>query len=181
MRHGLRFLGSFALTLFLLASSARAGPVPPTAAATLAITDSTRAKLLVYLARGDIAGAIGMYEVQTGQPAPAWLRNLQVAYSTASQAAGKCQNVARTLHEAFTQLGKSPEYIAFRTDKPTYMIFELANGKQASVSRAGYHVAVRLGDLIHDAYTGPVGMKMEDYLLRLHAQRAILWEVVSAP
>lgn len=155
--------------------------MPPTQATTLAITESTRAKLLAYLARGDIAGAIAMYEVHTGQPAPVWLRNLQVAYGAASQIPGKCQDVARTIHQAFTQLGQRPEYVAFRTERPIYMVFELTEGKQASVSRAGYHVAVRAGESIYDAYTGPVGMKFDDYLLRLQARITISWEVVSTP
>jgi hypothetical protein len=61
------------------------------------------------------------------------------------------------------------------------MVFELANGKDAPVSRTGYHVAVRLGDLVHDAYTGPLGMKLSDYLSRLHSQKGVTWEVVLEP
>jgi hypothetical protein len=79
-------------------------------------------------------------------------------------------------------LGQTPQYVAFTTDeKKPFMVFELANGKNASVSHNGYHVAVRLGDLIYDAYTGPLGMKLSDYLFRLHAQNGIAWEVVSSP
>jgi hypothetical protein len=179
--HFSKILGSFAIALCFLSTPAGAGPVPPTTATAMGITESTRAKLLAYLARGDVAGAITMYEVHTGQQAPGWLRNLQVAYSAANQLPGKCQDVARTIHQALSQLGQRPEYIAFRTEKPAYMIFELADGKQASVSRAGYHVAVRIGNLIHDAYTGPLGMKLEDYVLRLQARSMISWEVVSTP
>ncbi len=167
------------------------GPVraaPPASAVTLTqssllgIAESTRLKLLSHLAQGDIVGAIAYYEIQTGHPAPVWLRELQVAYSVTNQAAGKCQEVARTLHTAFTKLGQTPQYVALTTDRQKpYMIFELANGKDASVSHTGYHVAVRLGDLIYDAYTGPLGMKLSDYLSRLHAQKGIAWEVVSAP
>ena len=181
LHHFLKILGSFAIALCLLSTPAGAGPVPPTQATAMAITESTRAKLLVYLARGDVAGAIAMYEAHTGQQAPEWLRNLQVAYSVASQLPGKCQDVARAIHQAFSQLGRAPEYVAFRAEKQSYMIFEFADGKQASVSRAGYHVAVRIGNMIHDAYTGPLGMKLEDYLSRLQAHSKISWEIVSAP
>jgi len=147
----------------------------------MAITESTRAKLLAYLARGDIAGAITMYEVHTGQQAPGWLRNLQVAYSAASQLPGKCQDVARAIHQALSQLGKGPEYVAFRVQGQGYMIFEFADGKQVSVSRTGYHVAVKLGDIIHDAYTGPLGMNLSEYLSRLHAVDPITWELITNP
>jgi hypothetical protein len=150
--------------------------------ASLLGADSIRVKLLEYLARGDIPGAIAMYEAHTGKVAPAWLMDLQVAYGVANQAAGKCQQVARIIHTAFSKLGQTPQYIAFTTarQKP-YMVFELANGKDVSVSHTGYHVAVRLGDLIYDAYTGPFGMKFSEYQSRLHAQKAVVWEVVSSP
>jgi hypothetical protein len=144
--------------------------------------DSIRFKLLAYLARGDIPGAIAMYEAHTGKAAPAWLMDLQVAYSVANQAAGKCQQVARFIHTAFSKLGQTPQYIAFRArEREDYMVFELASGKDAPVSRSGYHVAVRVGDVVHDAYTGPLGMKLSDYLSRLHALQGVVWEEVSAP
>ena len=174
----------------LLVAGAASGPsqaASPALAARLVqasvlSADSIHLKLLAYLARGDITGAIAMYQVHTGQAAPAWLMELQGAYGVANQVAGRCQQVARVIHTAFLKLGQTPQYIAFRIDemKP-YMIFELANGKQASVSRTGYHVAVRVGDVIHDAYTGPLGMKLSDYLSRLHAQKGVVWEMVSTP
>lgn len=156
--------------------------VSPVRASVLAGVDSIRFKLMAYLARGDIAGAIVLYETETGQAAPAWLMELQGAYSVANQVAGKCQQVARILHTAFTKLGQTPQYVAFTTSRQTpYMVFELASGKNVSVSHTGYHVAVRLGDLIYDAYTGPLGMKLSDYLSRMHTQQAVVWEVVSKP
>ncbi|WP_375768600.1 hypothetical protein NR798_44130 [Archangium gephyra] len=174
----------------LLLAGAASGPgqaASPALAATVVqasvlSADSIRFKLVTYLARGDIAGAIVMYEAHTGQAAPAWLMDLQVAYSVANQAAGRCQQVARLIHTAFGKLGQTPQYIAFRTDetKP-FMVFELVNGKSPSVSHNAYHVAVRAGDLIYDAYTGPLGMKLSDYLSRLHAQYPVVWEVVVSP
>ncbi|MFL5350995.1 hypothetical protein, partial [Archangium sp.] len=134
------------------------------------------------LVRGDIAGAIALYEAETGQAAPAWLMELQGAYSVANQQAGKCQQVARIIHTAFGKLGQTPQFVAFTTSRQTpYMVFELTSGKTASISHTGYHVAVRLGDLIYDAYTGPLGMKLSDYLSRAHTQQALVWEVVSTP
>lgn len=159
----------------------------PASAATLVqasvlAADSLHVKLLAYLARGDIAGAIALYQLQTGQAAPAWLMDLQVAYSVASQAAGKCQQVARIIHTSFSKLGQTPQYIAFKArEHEDYIVFELANGKPASVTRTGYHVAVKVGDMIHDAYTGPLGMKLSGYLSRLHARQGVAWEVVSTP
>ncbi|MFY0527889.1 papain fold toxin domain-containing protein [Archangium gephyra] len=179
-----------ALVGLLLVAGAASGPgqaATPGLAATVVqasvlSADSIHVKVLAYLARGDIAGAIAMYEVHTGRVAPAWLMDLQVAYGVANQAAGNCQQVARFIHTAFIKLGQTPQYIAFRTNTGRdYMVFELANGKSAPVSRTGYHVAVRVGDMIHDAYTGPLGMKLSDYLSRLHAREGVTWEAVLTP
>jgi hypothetical protein len=54
-----------------------------------------------------------MYEAHTRRQAPDWLRNLQVAYSAASQIPGKRQEVTRIIHTAFSNLGRDPEYVAF--------------------------------------------------------------------
>lgn len=146
------------------------------------IMESTRARLLAALARGDISAAIVAYEADTGRPAPAWLTNLQTAYSAANQVAGKCQEVARTLYTAYDRLGQKPEYIAFRArGQIDYMTFDLLNGKNAPVTRTGYHVAIKSGDMIHDAYTGPLGMKLSDYLARLHALKGVEWQIVTSP
>jgi hypothetical protein len=177
----------FGLLLVAGASSGPSQAASPALAATLVqasvlSADSLRVNLLAYLARGDIAGAIAMYEVHTGQAAPAWLMDLQLAYGVANQAAGRCQQVARIIHTAFIKLGQTPQYIAFKArEREDYIVFELANGTDAPVSRTGYHVAVRVGDMIHDAYTGPLGMQLSHYLSRLHARQGVVWEVVSTP
>jgi hypothetical protein len=111
-----------------------------------------------------------------------WLTNLQAAYSAANQAAGKCQEVARTIYTAYNRLSQKPEYIAFKASgQVDYMTFDLASGRSAPVTRTGYHVAVKVGDVIHDAYTGPLGIKLQDYLARLHAIHGIDWQIVAAP
>ncbi len=139
-------------------------------------------RLLACLARGDIVGAIAMYEAETGRVAPVWLRNLEVAYSAASQTAGRCQQVARILHTAFTRLGQKPEYVAIRAlEKREYMVFDMPNGKSPGITQNGYHVIVRVEDMVYDAYTGPLGMKSADYLSRLHAEMGFAWKVVSEP
>ncbi|HYO53129.1 hypothetical protein [Archangium sp.] len=144
--------------------------------------ESTRARLVAALARGDISAAIVAYEADTGRQAPAWLTNLQTAYSAANQVAGKCQEVARTLYTAYDRLGQKPEYIAFKARSGIdYMTFDLSSGKNAPVTRTGYHVAVKVGDTIRDAYTGPLGLKLSDYLARLHAVAGVDWQIVANP
>ncbi len=165
-------------------SSRAASPAVPLKVLTASVlsADSPRVKVMACLARGDIAGAIAMYEVSTGRSAPAWLMDLQAAYSVASQTVGRCQEVARVIHTAFLKLGQSPQFIAFKTHgNENFMVFELVSGKSVSVSHNRYHVAVRLGDFIYDAYTGPLGMRWTDYLSRLHARQGVFWEEVSTP
>ena len=182
---GSRFLVSWCLLVSMaLPSSATALPrmVFSPLRSSLLAASSIHTKLLACLARGDIAGAVVMYEAQTGQAPPAWLLELQGAYAVTQQIAGKCQQVARVIHTAFTRLGQAPRYIAFRAKgDEEFMVFELTSGRSAPVSRNSYHVAVELGDHIYDAYTGPTGMKLTEYLGRLHARQGITWDQVVAP
>jgi hypothetical protein len=144
--------------------------------------ESTRAKVLAALARGDIASAVTAYEVHVGRRAPEWLRALQTVYSAKSQEVGRCQEVARIIHTAYSQLGKAPEFIVLKTSKQaSYMTFDMPGGRAVSITRNSYHVLVRLGDFVHDAFTGPSGMKFEEYLSRLHALERITWEVTTHP
>jgi hypothetical protein len=186
------------LLLCLLPSSGAAGPIRLEVTALLAqvsrsapdavaqavpsIMESTRAKVLAALARGDVPGAIAAYEVHAGSKAPEWLRALQTAFSAKSQEAGKCQDVARILHQAYSKLGRATEFIAFRANaNHDYITFDSPGGKIQTLTHTGYHAAVRSGDLIYDAYTGPIGMKMSEYLARLSALEGISWTIVSAP
>ncbi|WNG51296.1 hypothetical protein F0U60_49585 [Archangium minus] len=162
--------------------SALAGPptLPPTHL--MAVAESTRLKLLACLARGDIAGAMALYEAHTGRVPPSWLQDLQVAFAVSSQAINKCQEVARTIHTAFLRLGQNPQYVALRAkERYDFMTFDLVSGKSPTVTSNGYHVAVMLEGKVYDAYTGPLGMKLEDYLSRLHAPAGVVWNVVTTP
>ena len=43
------------------------------------------------------------------------------------------------------------------------------------------HVVVRVGDRIYDAFTGPAGMTVADYMARLQARYGFDWSVVATP
>ncbi|MDY7230215.1 hypothetical protein [Hyalangium rubrum] len=75
------------LLLCLLSLSGVAAPPTTSLPARVVpgIMESTRAKVLAALARGDIVGAIAAYEAHVGRRAPEWLRALQTAYSTKNQ------------------------------------------------------------------------------------------------
>lgn len=169
------------MAALVLAQTPGAAPSLP-ARAVPAVLESTRAKVLAALARGDVAGAIAAYEVHVGRRAPEWLRALQTAYSAKSQEVGRCQEVARLIHTAYSKLGQTPEFIAIRADeRRQYMSFDMPDGTVRSITKNGYHAVVKVGDIIYDAFTGPLGMKSADYLTRLKAPNGITPSVVSSP
>ncbi|WNG13231.1 hypothetical protein [Cystobacter fuscus] len=59
------------------------------------------------------------------------------------------------------------------------MVFNLANGKEASISHTGYHVLVRMQGRAYDAYTGAAGMPWAEYLSRLGTHSAVTEKVVE--
>ncbi|MDY7231943.1 hypothetical protein [Hyalangium rubrum] len=150
------------------------------------ITDSARAKVLAHLARGELVEAIRAYEVATGLKAPLWLSGLKTAFDTSKQVPGACQEVARSLHVAFSRLGGRPEYVELTTqvsNRRVYVdiVFRLENGKDARVADAGLHVLVRMNGFAYDAYTGAAGLPWADYLSRLGAFTSIVEKVVESP
>ncbi len=151
------------------------------------ITDSARAQVLAHLARGELAKAVQAYEVATGLKAPLWLTGFKAAFDTSKQMPGACQEVARSIHAVFTQLGGKPEYVRLTTvmdeagRRAGFMVFKMADGQDLRVSERGFHVVVQLKDRIYDAFTGAGGLPRQEYMSRLGAITPILDEVVSAP
>jgi hypothetical protein len=161
------------------------GSVPHISASQVqGITDSARAKVLTHLASGELTEAVHAYEVATGLKAPLWLTGVKTAFSTGKQVAGACQDVARSIHSAFTQLGGKPEYVNLLTaDRERFpnMVFTLASGKDVNVSLNGFHVVVRMGGRAYDAFTGASGLPWADYMSRLGARAPILEQVAESP
>jgi hypothetical protein len=62
-----------------------------------------------------------------------------------------------------------------------YIAFDMTSGKSPGITYNGYHAIVKVEDMVYDAYTGPVGMKLTEYLSRLHAEMGVDWKVVSSP
>jgi hypothetical protein len=185
--HRLRVLGWLFVLCVLLSQGAH-GSVPGlTAAQVQGVTDSARAKVLAHLARGELTEAIQAYEVATGLKAPVWLTGLKAAFDTSKQVPGACQEVARSIYAAFTQLGGKPEYVKLITvmdetgKRAGFMSFKMVDGRDLSVSEVGFHVVVRMKDRVYDTFTGAGGLPWQEYMSRLGARTAIVDEVVSAP
>jgi hypothetical protein len=174
------------LAMFLLVglsgTASGATPVAEVVATQVLATDSLRAHTFSLLSRGQVAEAIDYWVLTTGKEAPAWLLAARASFDASKQVAGACQGVAQSLHTAFTQLGGKPEFVQLRTrsqEEFEYIMFKLANGKDASLTHTGYHVLVRMQGRAYDAYTGASGMPWAEYLSRLGARSEITEKVVD--
>jgi hypothetical protein len=180
-------LGWLLLLCLMVPKGAHGAPPGIIAPQVQGITDSTRAKVLVHLARGELPEAIHAYELATGLKAPLWLTGFKAAFEASKQVPGACQTVARSIHGAFMQLGGKPEYIRLTTladetgKRAGYIVFRMADGRDLRVTERGVHVVVRMKDRVYDAFTGAGGLPWQEYISRLGARTPILDEVVSAP
>jgi hypothetical protein len=169
----------------VLASPAT-GPARQVVQAVLRMPDSLRVRLMALLARGDLAGAISLWELETGKDAPQWLLAFQAAFSTANQRAGPCIQVARDVFEGFKRFGAKPAYIEFvtkgtnRFDK--VIAFELHEGEPSStiqISENALHYAVQVENRLYDAMTGPAGLTVAEYMKRLQTPGSLSMKAVS--
>ena len=146
-------------------------------------TDSEKAHILALLLKGDIEGAISYWGVaHVGQQTPAWLLALRTSYEASRQVAGKCQDVARSIHTAITHLGGKAQFVELTTldrREAAYILFRMNDGRMRNVSQNGYHVVVRINDWAYDAYTGPTGLPWRQYISRLEAQTKLIEKAVE--
>ena len=144
-------------------------------------TSSYDAHVRNLLLAGKVTEALGYVKDHYGR-IPAWLRSYAAAFDAANQAFGRCQHVAKAIHAGFTRLGERPEYVALRT-RWDFPVFRMPDGKEKALAETGYHVVVKVGDMVFDAYTGPTGMKFADYLSRLSVPsgHSITTAIVSKP
>jgi hypothetical protein len=145
--------------------------------------------LKACLLLGDLQCVVTQYLVLHGiSRAPDWLVVFQNAFSVANRQAGRCVLVARNIHQGLSRLGQRPEYVRVTVEGDGRLLGfdELANGvlvRTHQVATTGYHVAVKSGDKVLDAYTGPAGLKLSEYAHRLVTSPGarIVIELVEEP
>jgi hypothetical protein len=152
----------------------------------LRMPDSLRVKMFAAVARGDFASAVALWEAQMGRKAPQWLKAFQEAFSAANQRAGPCVDVAKSISEGFKQLGATPSYMKFTAEGSRFLGFEMRAGEPRStvqVSERWFHVVVQVKDRVYDAFTGPRGLPLTEYLQRLSTEpgATITRQVVESP
>ena len=142
------------------------------------LPDSLRVKMLACIAQGDVTGAIALYQLATGQERiPTWLRAFQAAFGAANQVVGSCSRVARDVFEGLRQLGASPQYIRLSSTAGRFLSWQ----GRIIMSDNNTHFAVRNGDKIIDAFTGPAGMTTAEYLQQVMMRGKPVIEVVTVP
>jgi hypothetical protein len=151
---GVRIL---ALGLALAGSQVVANPALP--------TNSHDAHIRNLLLSGKVADALSFAKEHHGR-VPVYLNKYAEAFSVDNQRVGNCQAVARALQAGLSRLGARAEYLAIKSEWD-YPVFRLLDGREKTLSHSGYHVVVRVEGMIYDAYTGPTGMKLADYLSRI--------------
>ncbi|QRK12501.1 hypothetical protein JQX13_22225 [Archangium violaceum] len=161
----IRRSGCVLLVVLLLCLVARAAPGPQ--------DDSIRARLKACLLMGDMQCVVTQYMVlkDLGRM-PDWLVAFQNAFAVANRRAGECEKVARAIHQGLAEFAQKPVFIRFSVEgKYSQLGFDvLEKGvfvKNLQISSNGYHVAVKLGDRVIDAYTGLAGLPLHEYMARL--------------
>lgn len=180
----MRMLGGLLVCVFLLVArpghawGAGQPPLsPPNAILAVALPDSIRVKMLARLVEGDLAGAIALWQLHTGKTnIPKILQDLLVAFQVTSRALNSCTHVARTIHAGFKHFGGKPEYVRISSSQGQYLSWQ----NRAIMSDNNFHIAVRHGGKIYDAFTGSGGMLDKDYLQSIiMAGEPIIKTVVS--
>jgi RHS repeat-associated protein len=140
--------------------------------------DSIKIKMLAMIARGDIAGAIAYHQLHTGRATiPKALQAMQSAFAAANRVAGQCQQVAKDIYSGFHYLGTKPEYLRITSTEGDFLSWQ----GRTMVSNNNFHVAVRQGGRIYDAFTGPAGMTEAEYIATMMHEGRLLFTVILSP
>lgn len=122
---------------------------------------------------GDLQCVVAKYLALKGLGrSPDWLVQFQNAFALSNRKAGKCEAVAKAIHYALTRFRLRPEFVRITVQGESRLLGfdEVSQGtlvRTHQVATMGHHVAVKLGDKILDAYTGPAGLTYRDYVSRL--------------
>lgn len=138
--------------------------LPPTTVFLSVLPDSVRIKMLAAIARGDIAGAISMWQLATGRDGvPPPLMALQTAFNVTNRVAGPCARVAKDILEGFRSVGGNPEVVRISGSQGNFISWQ----NRAMMSDNNIHFLIEYEGRFYDAFTGPMGLSRADYLKNL--------------
>jgi len=128
--------------------------------------DSYRAKLLETLANNSVRDVIAFAQAggitgATVNQLRYWQAVLNRVLGGVNLAAGKCEDIARSLYNMFAAEKDLAVQLLRITDPHRAQVFTINGIKFAE---RGEHFVVRVGNVIYDGITGPAGMEAEAYL-----------------
>ncbi|HEX5754234.1 MAG TPA: hypothetical protein VFZ09_49080 [Archangium sp.] len=140
------------------------------------VPDTVRLKMLAAMARGDIAGAISMWQLATNRDTvPPALAALQSAFGLANRVAGSCGRVAKDISQGFKFLGGTPQYLRISSTQGDFLSWQ----SRTLMSDNNRHFLVEYEGRFYDAFTGPAGMSRAEYLKHVVLRGEALIEQVT--
>ncbi len=134
----------------------------------LGLIDSLRAKIFTLIARGNFSEAIALAEAGGLAKLVDKLNSLQPTISSLINKfpvnSLKCDKLAKGIYDTFKAIKANPQFLKI-TDKYGAQIFFDKNG--VKFAETGFHHAVRVGNKVFDALTGPQGMEYSKYVKML--------------
>ena len=134
------------------------------------LADSLTDKFNAALARGDLAEAITIAQAGATPAAAALATKGQQLHNVVGGylnrfplQTNQCEKAAKVVHDIFRYNGLTPQYLRI-ANAPGFKFVYLSERYMAP-----QHFAVRLGDRVFDATTGPSGMLYSEYIARLNA------------
>jgi RHS repeat-associated protein len=127
------------------------------------------ARVLALIAQGNLAEAAAIAEVAGLGIAPriqqtiSALNTLTQRYSRTSL---QCDKLAQETSALFKSLNANPQIINI-TDKAGAQFF--IDNEGVTFAKTGFHQAVRVGNMVYDALTGPAGMEYAQYINKLES------------
>jgi hypothetical protein len=116
--------------------------------------------------------------VQSGRTdIPKVLQDFQVAFHLTNRALNSCTHVARAIHAGFRHFGGTPEYVRISSTHGQFLSWQ----NRAIMSDNNFHVAVRHGGKIFDAFTGSGGMLEKDYIRNILMAGEPIIKTVASP
>ncbi len=136
---------------------------------------ATKLKLVEAILRGDWNAAASLAAI-LGGAYPAAINRLQAAFAVANQRAGPCYKVADGIAKGFKELGMKAEHVFLRTgvaSGPGGIIGRrMSDGTWRQVSTTGEHAVILRDGRYYDAFTGPAGEVVADYMSRISSGMA---------
>jgi hypothetical protein len=87
------------------------------------------------------------------------------------------RDVARSIHSGFSYFGSAPQYIRISSTQGDFLSWQ----NRIVMSDNNFHVAVRHGGRIFDAFTGPAGMMEKEYLQNIVLYGEPIIQTVAKP